>query len=237
MHPTAEKAWQRTRIVLTELKLMGYPAEPIIADAAARILGEVIHQVKPTPSTPWQDMPDLFAKLGDRPVDLALKFLMLTVVRGDAGRGARMSEIEGDVWTVPADRIKGSEGKVRDFRVPLSAAAQAVVAEAARFGDDLLFKGYTNGPVTLAALEKRLTTLKEARRPHGFRTSFRTWVQDTDACGWDVAEVCLGHTIGGKTERSYARSDLLDRRRIALEAWAAHLTGAKADNVVQLHTA
>lgn len=237
MHPTAEKAWQRTRIVLSELKLMGYPADPFIADAASRILGDVIHQVRPTPSTPWQDMPELFAKLGDSPVDLALKFLMLTVVRAEAGRAARLSEIEGNVWTVPADRIKGREGKVRDFRVPLSTAAQAVVAQAARFGDDMLFKSHTGRPVTHEGLEKRLTALNEAGRPHGFRTSFRTWVQDTDACGWDVSEVCLGHTIGGKTERSYARSDLLDRRRLALEAWAAHLTGAKAGNVVHFHTA
>ncbi len=57
------------------------------------------------------------------------------------------------------------------------------------------------------------------------RTSFRTWVQDTDACGYEVAETVLGHIVGGKVERSYARSDLLDRRRVVMEAWAAHVVG------------
>jgi integrase len=73
----------------------------------------------------------------------------------------------------------------------------------------------------------------EQGRPHGFRTSFRTWVQDTDACAYDVAETILAHSIGGKVERSYARSDLLDRRRVAMAAWSAHVTG-EASNVVKV---
>jgi hypothetical protein len=43
----------------------------------------------------------------------------------------------------------------------------------------------------------------------------------------------IGHQIKGRVERAYARSDLLDRRRIVMDRWAAHVTGVGAD-VVQL---
>ncbi len=36
-------------------------------------------------------------------------WLMLTLVRGEAGTGARVAEVEGRVWTVPAARLKGGK--------------------------------------------------------------------------------------------------------------------------------
>jgi len=38
----------------------------------------------------------------------------------------------------------------------------------------------------------------------------------------------LGHILGNKVERSYARSDLLDQRRILMQRWADFVTGAEA---------
>ncbi len=64
-----------------------------------------------------------------------------------------------------------------------------------------------------------------------FRTSFRTWVQDTDACAFEVAETVLGHRISGTVERSYARSDLLERRRVIMEKWAGFVTQPPSDVV------
>ncbi|NKX66469.1 integrase [Labrenzia sp. 5N] len=55
-------------------------------------------------------------------------------------------------------------------------------------------------------------------RPHGFRTAFRTWVQDNDVCSFEVAETILNHKVGSTVERSYARSDLRDRRAPVMEA-------------------
>jgi hypothetical protein len=56
-------------------------------------------------------------------------------------------------------------------------------------------------------------------------------VQDTDACPWDVSETILAHVIGGRVERSYARSDMLDRRRPVMQAWADHVTGTGVTTV------
>ncbi|MFY0311584.1 tyrosine-type recombinase/integrase [Leisingera sp. D0M16] len=224
-HPTAEKAAQRSRLILREGKFMGYPVDPIIVDQASRMLGEVVHITEHIPSTPWQDIPSLYARLPDTNAGQCLRFMILTLVRLDGCSGARFDEFNDDLWTVPKYRIKGAEGKVRDFRVPLSRAAVALVADQAEYFDDFLFPGLRGKTITSRALEKSLDALNEAGRPHGFRSSFRDWVRDTDACAWEVAETVLDHKIGSTVERSYARSDLLERRRPVMEAWAAYVTG------------
>lgn len=233
MPPTANKAFQRTKLIFREGRFMGFACDPLEVDAAARILGEVRHFPVPITSTRWQDLPALYARLGNATSDDCLRLLILTCVRADAAKGARRSEISNGIWTIPKDRVKGAEGRVQDFRVPLSEAAQRVIEGRGEPDDDLMFTARRGRPISTNALEKRLNEMGEAGRPHGFRTTFRTWVQDTDACSWEVAETVLGHQIGNRIERSYARSDLLERRRIVMEAWSAHVTGA-AKNVVQI---
>ena len=139
-------------------------------------------------------------------------------------RGACLSEIEDDVWTVPAQRMKGNEGKVQDFRVPLSDPAMEIVERARKFDQEYLFAGPRGRPITDAAVEKCLRVMKAGGTPHGFRTSFRTWAQDTGV-SFDVAEKALSHTIGNKVTRAYARSDLLDQRRTVMQTWASFVKG------------
>jgi integrase len=231
-HETAAKAIQRLRIVFKAGRLAGHNCDPFTVEAARYLLGEVHQEATPIPATRWQDIPDLFKRLGANPTisHRCLQLAILTGLRGDAVRGARLEEFNGNVWTVPADRIKGRVGQVKDFRVPLSDAALAVVEECKDLAvDGFLFanrkRGGGFGPVSANAIEKALTVLGEAGRPHGFRTSFRTWVQDTEVASRDVIEATLGHSSGSKVERAYARSDLLDQRRILAEKWAAYVTG------------
>lgn len=228
-HPTATKAIQRIAIVLKSSKRMGFPADPDIVESAREMLGSVKHVITPTAAVPWQDVPGLYAQLGQTTAGLCNRWIILTLVRMDAARGAQLAEIDGDVWTVPADRVKGTEGKVQDFRVPLTAAALEIVESARRFDRAYLFPG-KNGPLTDAAVEKCLRVAKAAGTPHGFRSSFRTWAEETGQ-PWDVAETVLGHQFKSKVERAYARSDLLDRRRIVMDKWAAHVTQSSADVV------
>jgi integrase len=43
---------------------------------------------------------------------------MLTGVRSSPLRNLRLDQIEGDVWTVPAEAMKGRKGKTEAFRPP-----------------------------------------------------------------------------------------------------------------------
>jgi len=56
--------------------------------------------------------------------------------------------------------------------------------------------------------------------PHGFRASFRMWAGETRPEGREVVEMALAHTIKDKAEAAYARSDLLEKRRPLMNAWA-----------------
>lgn len=234
-HPTAEKAIQRLHIIFRQGRLMGFECDPFTIESAKHMLGEVMHATVPIVATPWQDIPALYGKLDGRgPVAACLQMMILTLVRSAGCRGALFSEFEGDLWTVPADRMKGKVGKVSDFRVPLSAEALRIVENQRAYGGAHVFSARAGSPVSDNALSHHLDALGEAGRPHGFRTSFRTWVQDQDAAPWEVAETILAHSIGGKVERSYARSDLLDRRRVVMDSWARFVTGESGADVVSI---
>ena len=59
---------------------------------------------------------------------------------------------------------------------------------------------------------------------HGPRASFKSWGSDTKQ-NREAVEMQLAHAVGGKVERAYQRSDLLELRRELIEAWAAHCFG------------
>jgi hypothetical protein len=57
----------------------------------------------------------------------------------------------------------------------------------------------------------------------GIRAVFRTWAQERTNFPREVAEAVLAHTIQDKSEAAYARSDVFDKRRKMMEAWAGYL--------------
>jgi len=62
-------------------------------------------------------------------------------------------------------------------------------------------------------------------RPHGFRSSFRTWCAETTDVPREVAETALAHVVGSEVERAYRRTDYLEQRRDLMERWAKHVAG------------
>ena len=49
-----------------------------------------------------------------------------------------------------------------------------------------------------------------------------------------VMELSLAHAVGSSVEQAYARSDLIEKRRVLMQAWADFVTGAGAD-VMRIH--
>ncbi|RWR54871.1 site-specific integrase [Sinirhodobacter huangdaonensis] len=231
---TAEKAFSRLRLCYRKGKRLGHPIDPDTLDAARELMGDLHISPEHIAATRWQDAPALFQRLsGDTSGLMCLRLLLLTAVRGDAARGAHFSEISGAVWTVPKERVKGQLKAASDFRVPLSTQAVAIIDEARRLSNDpeggLLFPGDRGTAISQNALLKAIDKIGEPGRPHGFRTTFRTWVQDTLDGSHDLAaETALGHVIGSKVRRAYARSDMLDQRAVLMQRWADYVTGEAA---------
>lgn len=68
---------------------------------------------------------------------------------------------------------------------------------------------------------------------HGFRTSFRVWVQERTNTAFEVAEKALAHKTKNKVVAAYARSDLTEKRRQLMQRWADHLAKT-GNNVVKI---
>ena len=159
---------------------------------------------------------------------LALEFLVLTAARSGEVRGMRRGEVDGDVWTVPASRMKSG----RAHRVPLSARALAVLDEARELGaGDLVFPSVTGRAMSDSTLSKLLKENAIEGTPHGMRSAFRDFASERTNTPHAVMEAALAHAIPNKAEAAYARSDLLDKRRTLMDAWARYLAHERADVV------
>jgi integrase len=182
-----------------------------------------VRKVEHHPALPYADVPAFIANLKTHKASVAasaLLFGILTASRSNEVVGARWSEIDlkQRVWTVPAERMKGS----RQHRVPLSDAAVALLRDLPREdGNGFVFIGARPGAALSAkALGRLLARMKVDAVPHGFRSSFRTWAAEQTNFPREVAEQALAHAISDKVEASYKRTTLLDKRRQLMTQWS-----------------
>jgi integrase len=185
---------------------------------------------------PWKDLGPFMVDLRAQPsiAARALEFAVLTAARKTEIRLATWAEIDmqGALWTVPAGRTKSG----REHRVPLSAAALAVLTAIAPHRDEAavgwLFPGRKRGnPLGEQAQIHLLRDMGHDITAHGFRSAFRDWAAETGQPA-DIAEAALAHVIGDKTVAAYQRGDLLQRRRALMEDWAAWC--AASSNVIAI---
>jgi len=107
-------------------------------------------------------------------------------------------------------------------RRPLSGAARRL--ELTNHGNvRLLFPGYLQDqPFNEGAMLKLLKRMGfEELTVHGFRSTFKDWARDRTSFDNYVVEAALAHSLGDKVEAAYARSDVIEKRRKLMEAWAA----------------
>jgi integrase len=154
----------------------------------------------------------------------ALEFTILTAARVSEAVGARWSEISGDVWTIPAERMKGGKA----HRVPLSRRAMELLEALPRTGD-LIFPGPKLGrALNINAPRKLLIGMGYRITVHGFRSSFRDWAAERTNYPDHVVEQALAHTIGSAVVRAYRRTDVFEQRRLLMQQWATFCTTASA---------
>ena len=56
---------------------------------------------------------------------------------------------------------------------------------------------------------------------------FRDWAAETTPFPHQVCEMALAHTVGSKVERAYQRTDLFEKRRSLMDAWADYCRPAE----------
>lgn len=156
----------------------------------------------------------------------ALLFQALTAARPGMVNAAEWSEmnLNSAVWTIQADKMKMR----REFRVPLSAPALAVIQEqtAISGGHRYVFGGRDRSrPLSGNTMRQALRSMGfDDHVPHGWRAAFSSICNEYGHRP-DAIELCLAHEQRDKVRAAYNRSQLWDERRALMEWWANFLTG------------
>lgn len=170
---------------------------------------------------PYADLPKLMADLRQKEgvAARALEFCILTGVRTGEVIGAQWNEIEGEVWTIPAERTKAR----RPHRVPLSTAVLSLLEATPKASTFVFPGGRTTAPLSNAAMASVLRRMGRSDiTVHGFRSAFQDWAREQTNFPREVAEAALAHVLRDKVEAAYARGDLLAKRAELMAAWAVY---------------
>jgi integrase len=178
-----------------------------------------------------------------------VKTLLLTATRRTEAADMSTTELDGDVWTVPAARYKTGV----DHVIPLSASARKLIypqIPAKRHKNVHFIFSTTSGEKPFSGFSKAKTALdkaiadirKKGGRPpmegwvlHDLRRTARTLMSRAGVQA-DHAERCLGHVIAG-VRGVYDRYAFVQEKREAFEKLAAmvdYILKPQQDNVLML---
>lgn len=189
---------------------------------------------EPRKMLPQAELPTFLQRLdaysGDRTIKIALRLIILTMVRTVELRGARWQEFDfiRNVWSIPAERMKMRAPHL----VPLSRQALELLAELKPItgGYDLVFPGRSNReqPISENTLLYALYRMGYHSRAttHGFRALASTILNESGLWRADAIERQLAHKERNAVRAAYHRAEYMEERTRMMQRWADFLDGA-----------
>jgi integrase len=236
---TARRVRQRIKAVFDWAKASGFRTGDNPVEGIAKVLPKQRDTVEHHASLPYGQVAAFIQALQDSDagglVKLAFELLILTATRTSEVLKAQWPEfdLEGKTWTIPGERMKAG----RVFRIPLSARCVEILEAAKKLapeGADYVFPGQSaKHPLSNMVFLMTLRRMGRKFTAHGFRSSFRNWGSERTNFPREVCEMALAHTLKDKTEAAYNRTDLFEKRRKLMYAWASFVT-APAAKVVKI---
>ena len=137
------------------------------------------------------------------------------------------------IWTCPEERMKTGSA----HRVPLTEEMLAIIEPLKAMQSEYVFEGQKRhhplSNMSMLMLLRRMGV--EGVTVHGFRSTFRDWASEVANAPREVAELSLSHQVGSDVERAYARSDLLDKRRVLMERWSQFVIGNSGEVITDVN--
>jgi len=228
---TARKALNRINLTLKHAAALGLDVDLQAGMKTRALLGKQRNTAKNVEAMLYRDVPSFYSLLCQRPgmAALSLRLLILTGVRSAGVRLLTIDEIEGDLWVIPTVRNKTD----RELRVPLSSEALHIIEKAHSTERQFIFANRSDKSLSNMAMSKLMTDMKVAARPHGFRSSLRTWMEDLTDASFEVKETVLGHQVGSRVVQAYQRSDHLEKRRKLMDQWSKFVTSGSFDDEIR----
>ena len=225
---TSRRVLQRLRVIFDWCKAKGYCAGDNPTQGITKVLPKHRAVKAHHAALPYPEVPAFLRALRESNasdlVKLAFELTVLSATRTSETLRATWSEVDlpTKTWTIPGDRMKNGV----DHRIPLASRCVEILtrAQALSDGSRYVFPGRT--PAKPLSNMVFLMALRRMQRSdittHGFRSSFRDWAAERTSFPRAVCEATLAHTLRDKTEAAYHRTDLFERRRELMTAWAKY---------------
>lgn len=198
-------------------------------DPAANLKGAL----KPPPKTRHMaalkagDMPEFMQRLlafeGAAKTALALELVIHTMTRTNEVRFGRWAEVEGDLWRIPAERMKAQ----RDHIIPLSRQAKAILERLRALAgeSEWIAEGTRGKPMSENTMLFALYRMGYHSRAttHGFRATASTILNESELWRPDAIERQLAHVPGDSVRSAYNAALYLDERTRMLQWWSDKL--------------
>jgi integrase len=217
----------RSRLYASNAYDWGIAAEQVSSNPFAH-LGKALtpKKVKHQPAMPAAEFPQFWQKLRTdylmAPLTKAAMMLtVLTMTRTNETRFAQWSEIQGDLWVIPASRMK----MARDHMVPITPDIAAVldIARQLQSSDEWIFPQARNPlkPMSENAMLYALYRLGWHSRAtmHGFRSLASTVLHETSGFDSQAIEIQLAHVDSNSVRAAYNRGTYLTHRRELVQWW------------------
>jgi integrase len=231
---TARRVLQRLRVIFDWCKAQGYCVGDNPTDGLTKVLPKHRSTKAHHAALPYAEIPGFLRALracdASELVKLGLELTILCATRTSETLYATWAEVDlpARTWTISGERMKAGVA----HRIPLSPRCVEILTRAQVLSNDspYVFPGRRRTrPLSNMTF---LMTLRRMGRndvtTHGFRSSFRDWAAECTHVPSAVCEAALAHAVRDKVEAAYLRTDLFERRRELMHAWAAFAMGNEA---------
>lgn len=184
---------------------------------------------KNRPSVGYSELPEVLCKLKAEGIKSRTTWSVLlcgfyTLLRPGEYTAMRWDWIDfkDKTITVPAEVMKMK----REHVVPMSRQLIALLEDLPRTSEYVFPSPQRNGdrPVSTNSASQflRRNGFADVLVPHGIRAIGRSWMFDNKV-PFEVAELCLAHSVGSSTVQAYVRSDRLEERREVMQRWCNYV--------------
>ncbi|EMK3324776.1 tyrosine-type recombinase/integrase [Vibrio vulnificus] len=163
-----------------------------------------------------------------------IEFQLHTMTRPNEAAGAKWEEFNllERVWTIPEERMK----KRKMHRIPLTEEVvnllktMRVMSATSEFVFPSIKDPKKPMHSQTANMALKRMGFKDRLVSHGMRAMAST-ILNENGHDFVLIEAALAHVVGNSTQRSYNRTDYLERRRELMKWWSHHILEASKVNV------
>lgn len=164
---------------------------------------------------------------GEAQTALAIELVMHTFVRTGEIRFGKWSEIDGDLWRIPAERMKMH----RDHIVPLTPQSLAILGRLKMLAGDSewIVPGEGGKPISENTMLFALYRMGYHKRAtiHGMRGLASTCLNESGLWSPDAIERQLAHVPGDSVRAAYNAAQHLPERKRMMQWWSDYLENAE----------